>query len=122
MNHEVLEHNALHFCLVSLNQGKIDLTDTLDIQATAGEHMNYQIKVSDYLTEIFLTFVAKDKPKHQKWQHTETTAFYLGISEEILREFLGITLPGLDLHDFEIKWEDELDEYCRTFRLTSKLR
>ena len=143
---KVREYVAIHFCLVSLNQGEVDLDDNFIIEATAGEHMNYETTIEEYLTETLIPFasVASQKaedewkqaweelgqdsgyveyvptdPSKFNWQDVETMAHSLGVDSQILLDFLCNTLPGLNLHDFEVEWEDETDEHCRTFLLYS---
>ena len=143
---KVREHVATHFCLVSLNQGEINLDDDFIVEATAGDHMNYETTIEEYLTETLMSFAsavsqkAEDEWKQAweelgadsgyaeyvptdsskfNWQDVETMAQHLGVGEQVLLSFLCNTLPGLGLHDFEVEWEDETDEHCRTFLLVS---
>ena len=143
---KVREHVATHFCLVSLNQGEADLDDDFIIETTAGEHMNYETTVAEYLTQTLLPFSSAASQVNEdhwreawetmgvdsgyaeyvptpaekfNWQTVENMALHLGVGEQILLEFIATTLPHLDLYDFTVEWEDETDEHCRTFLLVS---
>ena len=143
---KIREHAATHFCLVSLNQGEADIDDELIIERLDGKII--ETTIEEYLTETLLPVVfasavsqaAEDEWKKEweelgedsgyteyvptpaekfNWQDVETMAHQLGIGSLILLDFLANTLPGLGLHDFEVEWEDETDEHCRTFLLFS---
>ena len=141
---KIREHAATHFCLVSLNQGEADIDDELIIERLDGKII--ETTIEEYLTETLMPFAstvsqaAEDEWKEAweasgedsgyaeyvptptekfNWQHIEVTAHRLGIGSLILLDFLANTFPGLGLHDFEVEWEDETDEHCRTFLLFS---
>ena len=139
----IREHCLTHYCLVSLNSGDIYIDDTIEVLATAGEHMNYETTVEEHLIETLLPFTSAVSMQAEKewkqaweafgadsgyaayiptpaenfnWQNAENMALRLGIGEQILLEFL---VNNLELHDFTLEWEDETDEHCRNFLLIS---
>ena len=141
---KIREHAATHFCLVSLNQGEADRDDEFTIEKLNGEII--ETTIEEYLTETLMPFAStvsqvreNDWKKEWEelgedsgyteyvptptekfnWQDVETMAHNLNVGSLILLEFLTATLPVLGLHDFEIEWEDETDEHCRTFLLFS---
>ena len=141
---KIREHAATHFCLVSLNRGEADRDDEFTIEKLNGEII--ETTIEEYLTETLMPFAstvsqaAEDEWKEAweasgadsgyaeyvptpaekfNWQDVETIAHHLNIGSLILLDFLANTFPGLGLHDFEVEWEDETDEHCRTFLLYS---
>lgn len=142
----IREHAATHYCLISLNLGEVDLDDEFIVEATAGAHMNYETSVEDFLTKALLPFASAASQAAElewekaweesgadsgyaeyvptpaekfNWQDVETMAHNLGVDSQIVLNFLCNTLPHINLHDFEVEWEDESDEHCRTFLLVS---
>ena len=140
----IREHTATHYCLVSLNAGEVSLDDELCIEKLDGSVI--ETTVEEYLTETLMPFSSvysairdadwkeaweemgadsgysdyvPTPESQQNWQDIETMAHQLGIGSQILLKFVANTLPGLNLHDFEVEWEDEADEHCRTFLLYS---
>ena len=141
---KIREHAATHFCLVSLNRGEADRDDELNIEKPNG--IVIETTIEQYLIETLMPFASAHSQVRENdwkkeweelgedsgyteyvptpaekfnWQDVETMAHQFGIGSLILLDFLANTLPGLGLHDFEVEWEDETDEHCRTFLLYS---
>ena len=147
---KIKEYAVTHFCMTSLNAGEVSLDDEIEVLATAGEHMNYETTLEAYLIETLMPFASAASQSAENewkeawemsgadsgyseyvptsaekfnWQDVDVMALQIGVSSDILFSFLANTLPGLDLHDFTVEWEDEsedeIDEWCRTFLLVS---
>ena len=141
---KIREHAATHFCLVSLNRWEADKDDELNIEKPNG--IVIETTIEQYLIETLMPFASAHSQVRENdwkkeweelgedsgyteyvptptekfnWQDVETMAHNLNVGSLILLEFLTATLPVLGLHDFEIEWEDETDEHCRTFLLFS---
>lgn len=142
----IREHVANHYCLTSLNLGEVDLDDEFTIVKINGD--TYNSTIESHLTDTFIeggfcSTVSQSAEKEWKeaweqlgaesgyseylptpeekfnWQDVETMAREISVGSDILLNFLCNTLPRLELHDFEVEWEDETDEHCRTFLLVS---
>lgn len=140
----IREHVVTHYCLVSLNRGEADIDDEISIEKLDGEII--ETTIADYLTDTLLPFASQSSQEAENdwkeawedlgvdsgyaeyvptpaekfnWQDVETMAHHLGVDSQILLSFLCNTLPHINLHDFELEWEDETDEHCRTLLLYS---
>lgn len=120
MKEQIREHSLTHFCMTSLNAGEVSLCESVKVLATAGSHMDYETTIEQHLIDELLPFSsAASQAAETDWQDVEHIALLLGVSSQILLEFLVNIDSGLNLHDFTLEWEDATDEHCSTFLLVS---